>query len=919
MATTRKQTSPALGEYDKKRNFARTREPRGAGAEPSEGSLRFVVQKHAARRLHYDFRLELDGTLLSWAVPQGPSLDPGVKRLAVHVEDHPIDYATFEGVIADGNYGAGQVIVWDAGVYSPDDGGAFSFGDRDQAQERMRQGLEKGKLSFTVRGQKLLGSWTLVRTARSPKDWLLIKHRDAHAEAARDVLEDGRSVQSGLTLQELKSGRLPDPAAPGVSDLAARAQAIGVAKPFPSNLRPMLAHIAVSPFSHPEWLFEPKLDGFRALAFIRSGKATLASRNGLDMSSTFPEIAGALAELPVDDAVLDGELVALDDQGRPHFATLQEVFQAGHKRLPSQRSPALGYYVFDLLYLDGHSLEAAPLSARKVLLAKVVAPSDLVQLVEYVEDDGETFFQAAKQLGLEGMVAKKKESRYESGGRSRSWLKIKFALEQDFVVIGYTEGQGSRSDTFAALLLGYYEGGLLRYAGRVGTGFDQRLLRLVRKALDDLPATESPFDEAVDLDGAVPHWVGPHLVAKVRFSQWTDDGRLRAPVFVGLRHDLDAREIVREETIGSPGFWEVPAGPADPSPKGDMLGLLDQLSGKQDKLVLEVSGNRVSLTNLNKQLWPASDGAPPVTKRDLIRYYLRMSPVLLPHLKDRPITLTRYPDGVLGKSFYQKHWAQNRPEFVETVPIFSSHNEGDGDYILVNNLATLVWLAQLANIELHPWLSRVTTQPDALRLGTNFAGSEEAIESSVLNYPDFVVFDLDPYIRSGTEKPGEEPKLNPKAFSKAVEVAYSLKEVLDQLSLSSFLKTSGKTGLHIYVPVLRQYNYTVTRKACELISRFVLAQRPNEVTMEWSVAKRGAKIFMDHNQNTRSKNMAAIYSLRPSTGATVSMPVRWEELEGVYPPDFNISSAPERVEKLGDLWADILQAKHNLSRLLESA
>ena len=345
--------------------------------------------------------------------------------------------------------------------------------------------------------------------------------------------------------------------------------------------------------------------------------------------------------------------------------------------------------------------------------------------------------------------------------------------------------------------------------------------------------------------------------------------------------------------------------------------MLEQLSGVQEKMLLDVAGHRISLTNLNKELWPAFEDRAAVTKRDMLRYYAGIGPAILPHLKDRPLTFTRYPNGIGGKSFYQKHWEQGLPEFVETVRLFSSHNEGDGEYIMVNNLATLVWLAQLANIEFHPWISRIEQRPDATHLGATFTGSREAIDASVLNYPDFVVFDLDPYIYSGEEKAGDEPELNRKAFSKGVEIARSLKDILDQLSLSSFPKTSGKTGLHIYVPILRQYDYQITRKTCELIGRFLLQQRPKDVTMEWSVNKRGGKIFLDHNQNTRSKNMASIYSLRPLPGAPVSTPLSWEELDGVYPTDFTIDTVPARVEAMGDLWAGVLEAKHDLRRLLE--
>ena len=413
-------------------------------------------------------------------------------------------------------------------------------------------------------------------------------------------------------------------------------------------------------------------------------------------------------------------------------------------------------------------------------------------------------------------------------------------------------------------------------------------------------------------------WVRPKMVVGVKFSQWTEDGRLRAPVFIGIRPDLDPRSVVREtQKVAVPSKESGPQSQPE-ALDNDIAEALEQLSGTKEKLILEIAGHRISFTNLNKPLWPAAYGGPAITKRDLIRYYAGISPVLVPHLRDRPLTLTRYPNGIWGKRFYQKHWEQKLPEFVDTVRLFFSHNEWDGEYIMVNNVPTLVWLAQLANSEFHPWLSRTVADADAVHLGTEFTGSKAAIDASVLSYPDFIVFDLDPYIYSGKEKTGDEPELNRLAFSKVAEVARGLKDILDQLSLSSFLKTAGKTGLHIYVPILRQYDYTVTRKTCELVGRFLMQQLPEDITVEWTVSKRPEKIFLDHNQNVLSKNMASIYSLRPLPGAPVSTPLHWDELDDVYPTDFTMNTVPERVAAVGDLWAGILEAKHDLGRLLES-
>ena len=901
-----------LQSYSKKRDFDRTPEPDATGPPGSGRNLRFVVQKHAARRLHYDFRLEVDGVLKSWPVPKGPSFDPREKRLAVMVEDHPFEYRTFEGIIPKGSYGAGQVIVWDEGVYSPDEGGRLSFGDPGEAGERMRQGLNSGKLSITLRGHKLRGSWTLVKTTRGPNEWLLIKHADRHADDSLDILEQDRSVVSGLTIADLKSGRLPDPAK--VVDPSAGTSLIGREAPFPANLKPMMARLVEEPFSHPGWLFEPKLDGYRAVAFLRKGGAVLRSRTGKDLTPNFPEVVEELSQQPEDELVLDGEIVALDDRGLPDFALLQQRVGYPSALGSSSRSATsqVVYYAFDMLHADGRDLTQVPLIHRKALLSRTVLPADTVQVVEHVDADGEAFFQGAAAMGLEGMVAKKRDSVYEAGARSGSWRKVKRVQAQEFVVSGYTRGAGARAPSFGALLLGYYEDDRLVFAGKAGSGFDAPTLESLKTSLDGLETSRMPFDDAEDIDEEEPTWVTPDMVVQVKFAQWTDDDRLRAPVFMGVRPEVSPLTVVRERAE--------PAEPlADDGAEHDSVGeVLEQLSGAREKMVLEVEGHRISVTNLDKVFWPATGDRSAITKRDMIAYYTRMGPVLLPHLRDRPLTLTRYPNGILGKSFYQKHWESDKPEFVETVRLYSSHNEGDVDYIAVNNLPTLVWLAQIADLELHPWLSRTSPEPDGAHLTTDFEGSGEAIDGSLLSYPDFIVFDLDPYIYSGREKKGEEPELNRRAFTKVREVALDLKDILDEMSLSSFPKTSGKTGLHIYVPVLRHYNFGAVRKTCELIGRFLMQGRPDDVTMEWTVSKRPGKIFLDHNQNVRGKNMASIYSLRPLPHAPVSTPVRWDELSEVYPTDFTIDTVPPRVEEMGDLWSDMLGAKHDLRRILES-
>jgi len=910
-----------LEKYRQKRDFARTLEPPPREGRLQQGPLILVVQKHAARRLHYDFRLELDGVLKSWAVPKGPSLDPKEKRLAVMVEDHPLDYGSFEGVIPKGSYGAGEVIVWDSGIYSPDEDGRLYFHDREQSQEQLRRGLAKGKLSLFLQGRKLVGSWALVKTRRGENDWLLIKHQDKYANPDRDILQEDRSVLSGLTIEDLKSGRtVPADGSSALlkaSDLPASRRA-----PFPGTISPMLATLTSKPFSHPNWLFEPKLDGVRAIALIQMGNVKLISRRGLDATHQYPALAEEVVRQPAQQMILDGEIVAMDEEGRPSFQVLQQRLNLTRKAdidRAEAKIPVI-YYVFDILYLDGYDLRASPLKERKALLENVLLPSERVRLLEHFEEQGEAAYQAALDNGLEGIIAKRADSAYESGRRSLRWLKIKATLSDDFIVGGYSQGLGSRARTFGALLLGQYdEEGRLIYVGHVGSGFDERTLSDLLGRLDSLRTDRCPFADKPPLKTKAT-WVRPELVVEVKFSQWTSDGRLRAPVFLRLRQDKPPEEARRSQTVSVPSRHN-PTSRNDPEPstssQTEIASLLAQLESSKEKVTLEVEGHRIPLNNLSKEFWPALDSRPPLTKRDLIVYLVKVSPFLLPHLRDRPLTLTRYPDGIHGERFYQKHWDNPLPKFVDTVRLFSEHNNEDQEYLICNNLPTLLWLGQLADLELHTWYSRVSPEPDGHHLSTKFTASLENIDASLLNYPDFIVFDLDPYIYSGREKKGAEPELNRKAFAKACQVAFWLKELLDSLSLVSFVKTSGRTGLHIYVPILRHLNYDAVRSVSQTIGRFLMREHPREITMEWTVQKRTGKVFFDHNQNARGKTLASVYSPRPTPEALVSMPLRWDELREVYPTDFTILTAPQRLAEVGDLWADILDAKRDLRDVLE--
>ena len=921
----------ALLAYREKRDLKRTPEP-GGGEAPETGDLTFVVQQHRATRMHWDFRLEVDGVLASWAVPKGPSLDPADKRMAAHVEDHPFDYGGFEGIIPEGHYGAGEVIVWDNGTYTPDEGGEFSWGDKADGNRRKREGLTDGKLSFTMRGKKLRGSWTLVRMGgkrnTDGKAWLLIKHRDAQA-STRDVLEEDRSVISGLAIKDLQEGRMPRA---GTNGAAPHPDAREAAFPDAKSMRPMLPTLIAEPFSRQGWIFEPKLDGVRVLAFLREGKVELRSRRGNPVTAQYPETVAAVARQPFETAVLDGEVCALNEHGAPDFQVLQariNLSRPAEVERAAAQAPAI-FYVFDLLYLDGFDLSRVPCDERKAILRRRLAEDDAIRYVDHVEGDGEQVYRSAVDLGFEGFVAKRASSPYEPGARSRSWLKAKSTNEQEFVIGGYTEGEGSRSKTFGGVLVGYYEGDDLKFAASVGSGFTDRMLDQVTDRLRALRTDRSPFVNPPTVIGgrwsggksARCLWVTPELVARVKFSQWTRDGNLRAPVFLGMRDDIDARGITRESA--APQAVDVISDdpPTQASGSDDVIdAIVEQLDGNDhDDVTLHVGGIKLKLTNLNKEFWPATMDHRARTKRELLRYYARVASYILPHLRDRPLTLNRYPNGIDGKNFYQKHWPQAFPKDfrVERAMIYSAQNDADGEYILVNNLPTLIWLAQLADIEMHPWMARVNPEPDARGLPTEFAGSEENIQRSVLNYPDFMVFDLDPYIYAGHERKGEEPAFNQHAFEKTREVAFALKELLQQLRLSSFVKTTGKTGLHIFVPIVREYTYDEIRAATETVGRYLMQQHPKDITMDWQTPKRTGKVFFDHNQNARGKTLASQYSVRPSPQAAVSMPVTWEELGRVMPTDFDMDTVPERLEERGDIWEDILGAKQDLRALLEA-
>ena len=906
----------SLDRYAAKRTFTRTPEPPAAAAPARTGPLLFVVQRHAARRLHYDFRLELDGVLKSWAVPKGPSLDPHDKRMAIEVEDHPFDYASFEGVIPAKQYGAGNVIVWDCGVYSPDEDQKYSFTDRAEAEARVRAGLAAGKLSFLLRGEKLKGSFALVKTATG-NQWLLIKHRDRFAHS-NDVLAHHASVLSGVSLDELTPLNVPP-------RLAATLLApTGPAEAFTKQLKPMLAEAGEAVRSNPQWRYEPKLDGYRVIAFVQGTTVRLQSRRGLDLTACFPELAADLAAQAAQ-MILDGEIVALDAAGRPSFNALQNRAQlkTATEIAAAQRDTPVVLVCFDLLHFAGLNLRAAPYRDRRRYLAQCLLPSRHLQLV-HVSENAEQLYAAALSQGFEGIIAKRLDSVYQAGRRSRAWLKIKAARSAEFLIGGYTRGQGAR-EPLGALLLGYWEGKALRYAGHVGSGLNDEVIGALLKRAAKLKRRNSPFADPPPLHRPT-HWLKPELVAEVSFSEWTPGGALRAPVFVRLREDIAPGSVAKP--AGDTAARAVPlatntrgARAAAPAPvthpaASEAAAVLQQLENPANRMDLAVGGARIKLTNLDRVYWPAEPRTRhrAITKRDLIRYLAGVAHFMLPHLAYRPLTMIRMPEGINGERFFQKHWTQALPEFVESVTVFSEHKDGKHRYLLANNLPTLLWLGQVGTLEFHVWHSRAQLEPEAAGAQTDYASSLAALESSILNYPDYLVFDIDPYIYSGKEAKGAEPELNKRGFAVGKRVAFWLRALLKQMSLEAIVKTSGKTGLHVFVPIERTVTFDEARRICETVGRHVMRAHPKDITMDWAVEKRTGKIFIDYNMNVRGKTLNVAYSPRGVAGAPVSMPLSWEELEAAEPMDFTINNVPARLEKSGDRWHDVLELKQSLTQ-----
>ena len=892
-----------LEEYRRKRKFDRTPEPAGAEAKrddvtgkrlPAKAVTRlpkpmhklrlearpaeeygntFVVQKHSATRLHYDFRLAIDGTLKSWAVPKGPSQSHADKRLAVQTEDHPLEYGGFEGKIPEGNYGAGSVMVWDRGTFVvEDDAGKL----RAAAVDGLRQ-LQGGEMKFSLNGEKLRGSFVLVKLKRSEKgnEWLLIKHKDAAEDPKWDIEEHDGSVLTGRTIKEIA-----EEAPPKRSPVPIRAVEVEGAhkSAMPSRIEPMLATLAEHPFSDPNWLFEIKWDGVRALAWIEGGAVTLRSRNNVDITSRYPELAALPRVFAASRAILDGEIVALNALGHSDFQRLQERM---HVRAPGEKqlreTPVL-YFVFDLLYCDGYDLRAAPLLERKQLLERLLHPSQRFRYSDHQLEHGKELFELAKGSGLEGIVAKRADSAYV-GDRSTNWAKLKVSQTLDAVVGGWTEAR-TEAIPFGSLLLGLYDAKKLRFIGHVGSGFDANKHSELNSKLKELAASACPFENVPETNEK-PSWVRPAVVARVKYSGWTQEKYLRHPVFLGLREDVKPEDCKWESETAA----AAPAVVRAPEVVGKVISGKAEIEaelfkGRAETITIELDGNRLRFSNLNKLYFPESG----YTKRDLLAYYYRISDYILPFLRDRALVLRRYPDGIQGQAFFQKDLREGVPEWLKTVPIESEERGKQIRYATADDRASLLFLTGLGCIDHNPWSSRVDD----------------------LEHPDYFFFDLDP--SDGTD------------FSVVVTIARALHEKLEELGIASFLKTSGATGFHIFIPVEPVYTYEQLRTFGEIIARTVTAQHPSLVTNERSVAKRPAgRVLIDVQQNAMGRPLAAAYSVRAFPKAPVSAPVLPRELKpSLRPEALNIKTVFARLKEKGDLWKDFWKSQQRIEGAIES-
>jgi bifunctional non-homologous end joining protein LigD len=864
----------ALERYRAKRDFRRTPEPRGGSRVARSAGRSFVVQKHAARNLHYDFRLEHDGVLWSWAIPKGPSLDPADKRLAIHVEDHPLEYGGFEGVIPEGEYGGGTVIVWDRGTWTP---------EGDPAE-----GYARGRLVFTLDGEKLKGGFALIRTrggrarGKSGKEaWLLVKERDAFARRGDGQLVDDApdSVLSGRTIDEIGRARsrvwrgklspkanieagaiAPERRAP---KSAPRTPTGRKTAPMPAALRPMLATLVASAPAGDDWIHEIKYDGYRMLCRIERGRAHLYSRTGKDWTSAFPAVARDLAALPVTRAWVDGEVAALDEKGRTGFQALQNALSgAGAERI--------AFFAFDLLHRDGSDLRRLPLVERKRLLREIVGTgSGTVRVGPEARGNGEEFHRQACALGLEGSVAKKADSPYASGTRSRDWLKVKCVQRQEMVIGGYTDAQGARKG-FGALLLGVYDRGKLRYAGKVGTGFDEKALHELAPQLARREQQTPPFaDPPRGYAAKGVHWVRPDLVAEVAFTEWSAGGALRHPSFQGLRLDKKATDVVREKAMAKAAAGGTTKGPRT-KPRGGGA-KPEQRAPRGDAGALA----SIALSNPDKSYFPEAG----ITKRDLADYYVAVAAQLVPHIEGRPLSLVRCPDGWPRQCFYQKHAHRSVHAGVARVEV--PENKGTATYLAANSDTALVALVQWGVIELHPWGARTPR----------------------LDRPDRLVFDFDP----GDGVPWQD----------LVAAVTLLRALLSEVGLVGFLKTTGGKGLHVVLPIRATLEWDEAKAFTRTVAEFLARTFPDRFTTSLAKEARKDRIFIDYLRNARGATAIAPYAVRARAHAPVATPLAWTELgdgDDVRFAHFNVRNVPQRLAGMrADPWADFLAARQSIT------
>ena len=870
----------ALEQYQAKRDFRKTPEPAGAPPRRKKAApLSFVVQKHAARQLHYDFRLELNGVLLSWAVPRGPSLDPGEKRLAVHVEDHPIEYGGFEGVIPKGQYGGGTVLLWDRGSWTPLDP------DPEAA-------YRKGSLKFRLDGAKLHGNWALVRMGGKAanerhENWLLIKERDpVAAPGSGDALvsDNPLSVATGRSMEAIAAerdrvwdsqhgGEIAEAPKPAKKSALAGAHK----RAMPDKVVPQLASQADSPPDGPEWLHEIKYDGYRLLARIEQGRVRLITRNGLDWTRKFPALARALTTLRVDSALIDGEVVALAADGTTSFSELQD-------RIASDDTGGLVFFAFDLLYRDGYDLTGAVLEDRKAALAEIVPrqAAGMVRYSDHQEGHGPDFFRHACRYRLEGTVAKRRDRPYRPG-RSAEWRKIKCAKRDEFVVIGFTEPSGTRHG-FGALILGYYDqAGRPCYAGRVGTGFNDAQLGDLRARLEAIGRPDPPADipKGVPIKGV--HWTEPRLVAEVRYSGWTTDAILRHSSFEGLREDKSPVEVVYHYVAGSDPRPADPDRPAtrsrtnlNPRPlagEGRVGAGAGAAAGTTRARDGSISFEGVRLTNPDRVLYPDRG----ITKLALAQYYAAIKDWALPHLANRPLSLVRCPEGYDKECFYQKHVMAGVPDVVGRVQI--TEKSSTDTYLVIENAAGLTAMVQLSILEVHPWGSTVAK----------------------LETPDRITFDFDP----DTGLPWEQ----------VTAAAIEMREALAGIGLKSFVKTTGGKGLHVVVPVTPKLEWDAIKEFARWVAERFVAAYPGRFTSNMAKRARTGRIFIDYLRNGRGATAIGAYSPRARAGAPVSTPLAWEEVEnGVKPDAFTVLTVPARLAKLNsDPWAEMPKLRQSIS------